>query len=214
MPAHVAPPAVPAARIRVTLPHMLALESAYGVTRVHLWSRLGRAVGYTVSAYLTRGVLVDTGFPRAAAEVRALLAHERPRAVVVTHAHEDHGGNAALVAAAGIPVVASAATLAALRAPEALPYYRRAVWGLPAALPAGSGVEEHPALEAAGLCRLAAAGHAADHSVVWDEERGHLTWVRRWLDSRPDAEALLARYAAVDERVYNEFLEYYGWSDA
>jgi glyoxylase-like metal-dependent hydrolase (beta-lactamase superfamily II) len=153
---------------------MLALESAYGVTRVHLWSRLGRAVGYTVSAYLTRGVLVDTGFPRAAAEVRALLAHERPRAVVVTHAHEDHGGNAALVAAAGIPVVASAATLAALRAPEALPYYRRAVWGLPAALPAGSGVEDDPALEAAGLRRLAAAGHAADHSVVWDEERGHL----------------------------------------
>jgi glyoxylase-like metal-dependent hydrolase (beta-lactamase superfamily II) len=106
--------------------------------------------------------------------VGALLAGVRPRAVVVTHAHEDHGGNAALAAATGIRVVAGAATLAALRAPGALPFYRRAVWGMPAPLPQGSGVEEHPALEEAGLRRLAAAGHAPDHSVVWDEERGHL----------------------------------------
>ena len=47
-----------------------------------------------------------------------------------------------------------------------------------------------------------------------DEERGHLSWVRRWLDARPDSEALLARYSAVDERVYQEYLQFYGWSDA
>jgi hypothetical protein len=47
-----------------------------------------------------------------------------------------------------------------------------------------------------------------------DEERGHLSWVRRWLDARPDADALLARYSAVDERVYEEYLRFYGWSDA
>lgn len=47
-----------------------------------------------------------------------------------------------------------------------------------------------------------------------DEEREHLSWVRRWLDGRPDADALLARYAQVDERVYQEYLELYGWSDA
>lgn len=47
-----------------------------------------------------------------------------------------------------------------------------------------------------------------------DEERGHLSWVRRWLDARPDADALLARYTAVDERLYQEYLTLYGWSDA
>ena len=47
-----------------------------------------------------------------------------------------------------------------------------------------------------------------------DEERGHLSWVRRWLDARPDADALLARYSAVDERVYQQYLQFYGWSDA
>jgi glyoxylase-like metal-dependent hydrolase (beta-lactamase superfamily II) len=153
---------------------MLALEAAHGVTRLHLWSRLGRALGYTASAYLARGVLVDTGFPHAARDVRALLERERPRAVVVTHAHEDHGGNAALAAALGIPVVASAATLARLRAPAPLPLYRRLVWGTPRALPAGHGATAHPALAGAGLELVAAPGHAPDHAVVWDAGRGHL----------------------------------------
>ena len=153
---------------------MLARSEAHGVTRLHLWGPLGRALGYTVSAYHARGVLVDTGFPGAASVVRAWLLEARPAAAVVTHAHEDHGGNAAAVAALGIPVVASAATLVRLRAPGALPLYRRAVWGAPRPLPADAGVERHEALDAAGLERLAAPGHADDHSVVWDAERGHL----------------------------------------
>lgn len=65
---------------------MLALETAHGVTRLHLRSRTGRVVGYTVSAYATRGVLVDTGVPRAVQhardaarrlDVRAALAERR-----------------------------------------------------------------------------------------------------------------------------------------
>ena len=47
-----------------------------------------------------------------------------------------------------------------------------------------------------------------------DEERDHLSWVKRWLDQHPDADALLSRYSAVDERMYTEFLSFYGWSDA
>ena len=48
-----------------------------------------------------------------------------------------------------------------------------------------------------------------------DEERDHLSWVRRWLDQRPaESHALLARYAEVDERVYQESLQHHGWTDA
>lgn len=47
-----------------------------------------------------------------------------------------------------------------------------------------------------------------------DEERDHLSWVKRWLDGRAESGELLARYTAVDERLYQEFLSYYGWSDA
>lgn len=47
-----------------------------------------------------------------------------------------------------------------------------------------------------------------------DGERDHLSWVRRWLDARPGADALLARWAAVDERVYQAHLAAHGWTDA
>ena len=49
-----------------------------------------------------------------------------------------------------------------------------------------------------------------------DEERGHLSWVRRWLDERAErdeTDSLLARYTAADETVYQQFLTLYRWRD-
>ena len=49
-----------------------------------------------------------------------------------------------------------------------------------------------------------------------EEERDHLTWVRRWLDAhadRAEVDRLLARYAATDETVYQRFLSLYAWRD-
>ena len=160
---------------------MLALETAHGVTRVHLWSRIGRALGYTVSAYASRGVLVDTGFPRAAAAVRDVARRLGAQAAAVTHGHEDHGGNAAPLAALGLPIVATPGTLAQLRAPQPLPPYRRLVWGSPPPLPAPHGTADDAALQALGFRLLAAPGHEPGHAVVWDAERGHLFGGDLWL---------------------------------
>lgn len=49
-----------------------------------------------------------------------------------------------------------------------------------------------------------------------DEERGHLTWVKRWLDNqslqRPgEVRDVMRRYAEVDERVYAAISTEYGW---
>jgi demethoxyubiquinone hydroxylase (CLK1/Coq7/Cat5 family) len=49
-----------------------------------------------------------------------------------------------------------------------------------------------------------------------DEERGHLTWVKKWLDKqsagRPEeVRQVLRRYAAADERVYAAISAQYGW---
>ncbi|MHB1225381.1 MAG: MBL fold metallo-hydrolase, partial [Gemmatimonadaceae bacterium] len=85
------------------------------VTRVPMWSRVGRALGYTVSAYVVRGVLVDTGFARAGRELAAVLDDVPVRGAMITHGHEDHAGNAALLARRGVPIAAGAATLARLR---------------------------------------------------------------------------------------------------
>lgn len=149
---------------------MLALSPPVAdVTRVHMWSRVGRALGYTVSAYIVRGVLVDTGFARAGRELAALLDDVPVRGAIITHGHEDHAGNAALLVRRGVPIAAGEGTLARLRLRAALPFHRRAVWGTPSPLPDGA---ESFSDDSLGL--IAAPGHTADHHVVWDAAEGHL----------------------------------------
>lgn len=57
---------------------------------------------------------------------------------------------------------------------------------------------------------------AATLRRMLDEERGHLTWVKRWLDRqsavRPvEVRDVMRRYAEVDERVYSAISIEYGW---
>lgn len=126
-------------------------------------------VGYSASAFLADGVLVDTGFPGVAGDVIRALDELRPRTVALTHWHEDHGGNAELVARLGIPIAASSATLEILRALPRTGFYRRVVWGMHR--PLRSPVA--PA-ELAGLELIPTPGHSSDHHVVWDAARGRV----------------------------------------
>jgi glyoxylase-like metal-dependent hydrolase (beta-lactamase superfamily II) len=145
---------------------MLRVERHGDVTRIELTSPRSRLVGYSVSAYVSDGVLVDTGFPAVRADVARLLVELRPRGVVVTHEHEDHAGNVELVAGRGLPLAASTATIAAVREVGAIGFYRRFTWGTMPAL--------HSTVlpfDPAPLALLPAPGHSADHHVVWDAER-------------------------------------------
>jgi len=130
-------------------------------------SAASRLVGYSASAYLVRGALVDCGFHGVRREVAALLAEIRPRGVLLTHYHEDHAGNAELVARRGIPIAASAETLRELRSPAPIRFYRRFTWR------ATPPLRSRPApFEDADLSLIAAPGHSADHHVVWDAREG------------------------------------------
>lgn len=144
---------------------MIALERHDDVLRVRMSHARSRAIGYDVSAYLVRGVLVDTGFAAIAPEVERLLRERRPAGVVVTHHHEDHAGNVGLAARLGIPVLASPLTLEALRHPRRVGLYRRFTWGLPPALDA-----DVVPFEPEGLELVPTPGHARDHHVLWDAE--------------------------------------------
>lgn len=145
---------------------MLTLDRSAGVTRLHFASRRSRSVGYSVSAFLVDDVLIDTGFPGVAGDLIRVLDELRPRVVAITHWHEDHGGNAELVAGRGLPISAGDATLETLRARPRIGLYRRAVWGTPPAL--------RSPVERADLGRLRlipTPGHSADHHVIWDAHR-------------------------------------------
>lgn len=148
---------------------MLAVETHDDVVRIHMWNLPGRLTGYSVSAYLRDGVLVDSGFPRAARDLGRWLDAVRPRGVVLTHSHEDHAGNAELLARRGIRIAAPAATLATLRARERhIGLYRRVMWGVTPLLRTAVTALD-PA--AHGLTLVPTPGHSPDHHAVWDAAR-------------------------------------------
>ena len=145
---------------------MLRTEAYDDVVRVVMSTPVSRAAGYSASAYLVGGALVDLGFRAVAREVAAYLRDARPQGVLLTHHHEDHAGNAELAARAGIPIAASEATLAVLRAFPSIGVYRRIIWGTPPDLRS-----PFARFESEALRLVAAPGHSPDHHVVWDAER-------------------------------------------
>jgi glyoxylase-like metal-dependent hydrolase (beta-lactamase superfamily II) len=145
---------------------MLALEEFGDVTRIVMSTPVSRSIGYAVSAYLTRGILIDLGFPAVWGELADFIDHARPAGAIITHHHEDHGGNAELAARRGLPLAASEATLALLREGEPIGLHRRIIWGTPGRL-----VSPVEALACDALRLIPTPGHAADHHVVWDAER-------------------------------------------
>jgi glyoxylase-like metal-dependent hydrolase (beta-lactamase superfamily II) len=137
-----------------------------GVRRLRFRSWQGTAVGYEVSAYLLDDVLVDTGFTHARAQMIEAVRRLRPRGIVVTHWHEDHAGNAPVLAAAGLPMLMHEACEAQLRSHPSIRLYRRIVWGQTP--PLSQAIEP---FDPSPLALLAAPGHSADHLVVWDAAR-------------------------------------------
>jgi len=105
---------------------------AYGEVRYFRMARtvLGRAV-YWTGVYLVDGLLVDSGPPNLARDVRRLVGELGVRQCVTTHHHEDHSGNHALLARElHIRPLAHRSAVARLAESDARPQlYRRVAWG-------------------------------------------------------------------------------------
>src|SRR5471032_1244829 len=99
------------------------------VTRFSMTTWRGRAVGYDVSAYLVRGVLIDTGFCGVQDELLDVVRASKPRGAIVTHWHEDHAGNVPALAGLGVPMRMHERCEGTLRARPSIRAYRRIVWG-------------------------------------------------------------------------------------
>lgn len=149
------------------------------VQRIRMWTRRSIAVGYDVSAYVFDGILIDTGFRHVARELRATIDELRVRAVMVTHWHEDHAGNAPSIAESGLPIWMSVATEEKLRERPQVKFYRHFVWGRPDQLR-----DPMNRFEPTSLIPLHTPGHSADHHVVWDAQSGTLFGGDLWLGVR------------------------------
>ena len=155
---------------------MIECTSHGDVTRIRMWTWRTTASGYDVSAYLVRGILVDTGFRHVQGELTRMLRERRPRGVIVTHWHEDHAGNASSLAAAGMPMWIAPATEAQLRARPQVKPYRHFTWGRPERLDAVL-----VPLDTAPLQIVAAPGHSDDLHVVFDPDTRTLVSADLWL---------------------------------
>jgi glyoxylase-like metal-dependent hydrolase (beta-lactamase superfamily II) len=157
----------------------LHVEQYGDVTRLRMTSPGSRLVGLDVSAYIVRGVMIDTGFHHARHALARAVDTLGVRGAIVTHWHEDHAGNVALLAKRGLPIAVRGDTEATLRERPEVQLYRRLVWGHPPAL-----VPPLVSFEHRGLRGVHTPGHTLDHQVVWDEDTGTLFSGDLWLGVR------------------------------
>lgn len=137
------------------------------VTQLQFSTWKTRASQMTVSAFICDGVLMDAGFPDIAEELGAWVQAHPIQGAIITHAHEDHSGAVAALAARGIPVHCTAESEALMRREEEIGFFRRFCWGTrrPLVLPLKP-------FSSARFSLRPARGHSVDHHVVWDSETG------------------------------------------
>jgi len=141
-------------------------------------ARMGRFnAGLTTTTLVWRigTTLVDTGPPNQWGAVKAFLNAEPVRKAVVTHHHEDHGGNASrLINELGLPVYAADKAAAHLIAGHRLKPYQKVVWGrsapctptvLTGPMDAGNGYTLTP---------VPCPGHSEDLTCFLEESQGWL----------------------------------------
>lgn len=142
-----------------------------GVEAVWLETLRSRTVRLGVFVFRAGPFLIDSGPRHARRQLLRWHGLEGARRCLLSHHDEDHAGNAAALARAGLPVEAPPKVIEALDRVGPIPAYRRWVWGTaepvepaPLAGPAsGNGWELQP---------LHTPGHSADHHVFHAPERG------------------------------------------
>jgi endoribonuclease LACTB2 len=158
---------------------MIEIQRFGNVERIRLASWGSRIAGMDVSAYLADGILIDSGFPLVRRAFARFLDERRVIGAMLTHYHEDHAGNAPLLAERGIPIAMHALTRERLREATRIRAYRRAVWGMPAPL-----AEPFQELSTQSPQFVFTPGHSPDHQVVWDASRATLFSGDLWLGVR------------------------------
>lgn len=141
----------------------LSVERYGDVHRLRMAGLASSALHLDVSAYVVRGIVIDSGFHHARSRFLDAIDAMGVRGCIVTHWHEDHAGNATQLARRGIPVLLRADTEDIVRSGPNIAMYRRLTWGRPPALdvPLAS-------VDLSGLACIHTPGHSRDHQIIWD----------------------------------------------
>lgn len=133
-----------------------------------------RSISLNVYSYLVDGILIDTGAASVYKQFKRFIDQADFDAVLLTHYHEDHTGNAAYIEKTkGVPIYLSDKTVDYCSQKADYPLYRKLFWGKRKpfhALPMPETFESRNAVWDV----IDTPGHAFDHKAFLNRETGQL----------------------------------------
>ncbi len=151
----------------------------------------------SVLMYVVDGLLIDSGQHHMARVVLGLLQAKRLNRIILTHHHEDHSGNAALISQRHkIPVMGHPLAAAKLKGGFSILPYQYLVWGKAPAVDVKplKGVVE---TDRFAFTPIDTPGHSKDHTVFLEKHRGWLFSGDLYLGQR-------IKYYRSDERISDQ----------
>lgn len=129
----------------------------------------------SVNAYFVDGLLLDTGPPRLSQQVFSDVEGLPVQQLVLTHHHEDHSGNVAMLQKHwDCPVYAHPRCTQILAAPPAISFPEHLIWGQHRAVQGIQPIGERLSTEQYQFEIYHTPGHAADHICLYERDQGWL----------------------------------------
>ncbi len=135
------------------------------------WSLAGPPL-MTVYCYIFDHIMMDAGQSHMVKEALAIARENQVNQLFLTHHHEDHSGNGAMIhKKLGIQVFGHPLTVEKLKKPYGILPYQKYVWGstTPLAVSVFSGATE---TSLGKMVSIHTPGHARDHVVYFLPEKG------------------------------------------
>ena len=128
----------------------------------------------SVYMYVVDGLIIDTAQHHMARAVWRLLEKKRLSRIVLTHHHEDHSGNAAMLSSRHkIPVMAHPLAVEKLSVSFPILHYQHMVWGRAPAV-AATALEDVVETDRFTFAPVHTPGHSKDHVAFFEKQHGWL----------------------------------------
>ncbi len=151
----------------------------------------------TVYLYSLNSTLIDTGQRNMRRAVLEWVDSKKPQRILLTHHHEDHSGNAAVISNRyNIPVLGHSLTVESMQKPSRIFPYQHFVWGAAERMEM-SECNEDIDLGNYRLTPIHTPGHSKDHCVYLEKNRG-------WLFSGDLYLADRIKFFRADERILDQ----------